>query len=213
MAGERLPAFRSVASISRGQGSALKPPQTLPDTVINYYEKRKTNMSITNSDLNDIPEIFELYRLATEFQQLKFPDNQWPVFDEELIRKEVIENRQFKLLINKEIACIWAITFSDALIWEDKENNSSIYIHRIATNPEFRGQNFVQKIVDWAKEYAKQHNKEYIRMDTCGKNDKLINHYKNCGFEFLGIKKLQNPSELPQHYHNADVCFFEIELK
>ena len=170
-------------------------------------------MNIENSNLTDISEIFRLYKLATDFQKLKFPDNQWPVFDKELINKEIIENRQFKLIINNEIACVWAITFSDAQIWEEKENNSSIYIHRIATNPEFRGQNFVQKIVNWAKEYAIDKNKEYIRMDTCGKNDRLINHYKRCGFDFLGIKKLKNTSELPAHYHNADVCYFEINVK
>ena len=170
-------------------------------------------MNIENSNLTDISEIFRLYKLATDFQKLKFPDNQWPVFDKELINKEIIENRQFKLIINNKIACVWAITFSDAQIWEEKENNSSIYIHRIATNPEFRGQNFVQKIVNWAKEYAIDKNKEYIRMDTCGKNDRLINHYKRCGFDFLGIKKLKNTSELPAHYHNADVCYFEINVK
>ena len=118
-------------------------------------------MNIKNSNLTDISEIFRLYKLATDFQKLKFPDNQWPVFDKELINKEIIENRQFKLIINNKIACVWAITFSDAQIWEEKENNSSIYIHRIATNPEFRGQNFVQKIVNWAKEYAIDKNKEY----------------------------------------------------
>jgi ribosomal protein S18 acetylase RimI-like enzyme len=169
-------------------------------------------MTITNSNLNDIPEIFRLYKLATEFQKLKFPDNQWPEFDKELISTEVLENRQFKLIIENKIACVWAITFSDVQIWEDKENNSSVYIHRISTNPEFRGQNFVQKIVDWAKNYATGKNKEFIRMDTCGKNERLINHYKNCGFDFLGIKKLENTSELPIHYHNADVCHFEIKL-
>lgn len=170
-------------------------------------------MQIKNSNLNDIPEIFRLYKLATDFQKLKFPDNQWPEFGKELINKEVAENRQFKLIIDNEIACVWAITYSDAQIWEEKENNSSIYIHRIATNPVFRGQNFVQKIVDWAKDYAVEKNKEYLRMDTCGRNDRLINHYKRCGFDFLGIEKLKNTSELPLHYHNADVCFFEIKLK
>lgn len=170
-------------------------------------------MIITNSNLNDIPEIFRLYKLATDFQKIKFSQNQWPVFDRELIAAEVMENRQFKLLIEDKIACIWAITFSDAQIWEDRENNSSIYIHRIATNPEFRGNNFVQTIVDWCKDYAGKQNKQFIRMDTCGRNERLIKHYKNCGFNFLGIKKLKNTSELPSHYHHAEVCFFEIELE
>ncbi len=108
-------------------------------------------MIITNSSINDIQEIFRLYKLATDFQKIKFPGNQWPEFDKEFITTEVLENRQFKLLINNKIACIWAITYSDPQIWEDKENNFSIYIHRIATNPEFRGNNLVQKIVEWSK--------------------------------------------------------------
>ena len=122
-------------------------------------------MVITNSNLNDIPEIFRLYKLATDFQKVKFPENQWPEFDNELITAEVIENRQFKILIENKIACIWAITYSDAQIWEGSENNSSIYIHRIATNPEYRGKNLVQVIVDWSKNYAQKHQKQSIRMD------------------------------------------------
>lgn len=169
-------------------------------------------MTITNSTIADIPEIFRLYKLATNFQKIKFPENLWPEFDKGLITTEVVENRQFKVVIENKIACIWAITNSDPQIWEGSENDAAIYIHRIATNPEFRGNNFVQAIVDWSKAYAIKHHTKFIRMDTCGKNERLINHYKSCGFDFLGMKKLQNTSELPSHYHNADVCFFEIVL-
>ncbi|CAM4395298.1 GNAT family N-acetyltransferase [Zobellia nedashkovskayae] len=170
-------------------------------------------MKITTSTLNDIPEIFRLYKLATDFQKVKFPDNQWPEFEKDFMSTEVVENRQFKLLIDDNIACFWAITYSDPQIWEEKDNDSSIYIHRIATNPQYRGKNFVQAIVAWSKDFAAKENKQYVRMDTCGKNDKLINHYKSCGFDFLGMKKLNNTSDLPSHYHNADVCFFEIDLR
>lgn len=170
-------------------------------------------MIITTSNLDDISEIFRLYKLATDFQKIKFPKNQWPEFDQGFITTEVVENRQFKLLIEDKIACVWAITYSDTQIWEDSENDAAIYIHRIATNPVFRGNNFVQTIVNWSKNYARKQNKQFIRMDTCGKNERLINHYKSCGFDFLGMKKLKNTSELPSHYHNADVCFFEIKFE
>ena len=167
-------------------------------------------MQIANSTENDIPKIFELYKLATDFQKLKFPDNQWPEFDKTVVINEINEKRQFKLLIDGEIACVWVISYSDPEIWQDDDGISSIFIHRIATNPNFRGNNYVQIIVDWAKEFAK--NKKYIRMDTCGENTKLIQHYKSCGFNFLGIKKLESALNLPAHYQNADVCYFEIEL-
>lgn len=169
-------------------------------------------MTITNSNPKDIEEIFRLYKLATEYQKVTFPENQWPEFERQLIEKEILENRQFKILIEDRIACVWAITFSDPEIWEQKNNDPAIYIHRIATNPEFRGNNFVAIIVDWARKYAKSHNKEYIRLDTCGHNTNLINHYKKAGFDFLGIQKLENSQGLPAHYENADVCYFEIKL-
>ena len=167
-------------------------------------------MTIENSNEKDIPEIFRLYRLATEFQKQKFPENQWPDFDPALISREIDEKRQLKLIINGEIACVWAITYNDPEIWEDDDGQSFVYIHRIATNPDFRGNNFVQIIVDWAKDFAK--NKKSIRMDTCGENRKLIQHYQSCGFDFLGIRKLKSASNLPAHYQNADVCYFEIKL-
>ncbi len=169
-------------------------------------------MTITNSTLDDIPEIFRLYKLATDFQKVQFPDNLWPEFDRDFITTEVIENRQFKIVIDDKIACVWAITFNDAQIWEENENNDSIYIHRIATNPEFRGNNFVQAITDWSRDYAREQNRHFVRMDTCGNNERLINHYKKCGFNFLGMKRLKDTSELQEHYKNAEVCYFEIDL-
>lgn len=170
-------------------------------------------MKIVNSTHEDLEEIFRLYKEATNFQKIKFPGNQWPQFSKELILKELEENRQFKLVIDGKIACIWAVTFSDAEIWEEKNSDPAIYIHRIATNPHYRGQNFVARIVTWAKEYAPQNNKKYIRLDTCGENNKLISHYCNAGFNFLGIKKLKDSTGLPAHYQDADVCYFEIALK
>lgn len=170
-------------------------------------------MKIEISSHKDLEEIFRLYKEATEFQKIKFPGNQWPEFSRELIEKELEENRQFKIVIYGNIACIWAVTFSDAEIWEEKNSDPAIYIHRIATNPLFRGHNFVSHIVGWTKEYARQNNKEFIRLDTCGNNSKLISHYCNAGFNFLGMKRLKDSKGLPAHYENADVCYFEIELE
>lgn len=129
-----------------------------------------------------------------------------------MVTTEVVENRQYKLLIENKIACVWAITYNDRKIWENDDDKSAVYIYRIATNPDFRGNKFVEIIVDLAINFGKAQNKNFIRMDTCGKNESLIAHYTSCGFKFLVIKRLKNTSGLPSHYHNADVCFFEIAL-
>lgn len=168
-------------------------------------------MEILNSTPNDIEQIFELYKIATAFQKTKYTV-QWPQFEQALIETEVAELRQWKMLIDGQIACVWATTFSDPQIWEEKNADSAVYIHRIATNPDFRGQNFVTAIVTWAKAYAKTHHKDFVRLDTIGENRGLINHYQKSGFDYLGLFDLKNTDQLPAHYHNAAVSLFELPV-
>jgi ribosomal protein S18 acetylase RimI-like enzyme len=169
-------------------------------------------MLVKNVNIEDIDEIFRLYNIASNYQKSKKTVVVWPDFDREMVSQEIAEHKQFKLLIEDKIACIWAITFSDAQIWEKRNEDPAIYIHRIATNPEFRGHNFVGFIVEWAKDYAKVHNKQYIRLDTIGDNTRLINHYCTCGFKFLGMFDLPNVDDLPPHYKEGPACLFEIDL-
>ena len=171
-------------------------------------------MQVENSTADDISEIFRLYSIATEYQKAKKTVVVWPEFDRQLVETEIEEQRQWKLIIDNKIACVWAVTFSDEQIWGERNKDAAIYIHRIATNPDFRGRNFVANIVNWAKSYAKKINKDFVRLDTLGNNTKLIEHYKNAGFDFLGLFNLANTEGLPGHYQNNDpACLFEIKLK
>ncbi|MDD2781481.1 MAG: GNAT family N-acetyltransferase, partial [Sulfuricurvum sp.] len=103
------------------------------------------SISIKNSTISDIDEIFRLYKIATDFQKSKFFVH-WPEFKRALIETEIMEKRQWKMIIDGEIACIWATTFSDPQIWGERDRDPALYIHRIATNPDFRGNNFVARI-------------------------------------------------------------------
>jgi len=75
--------------------------------------------NIKNSTANDIDEIFRLYAIATDFQKSKFRVH-WPEFKRELIEMEITEERQWKMIIDGCIACIWATTFSDPQIWGER---------------------------------------------------------------------------------------------
>lgn len=168
-------------------------------------------MVIQNSSIEDLGFILDLYRSATEYQKERFSSH-WPEFDRDMVIDEISENRQWKILVDGEVVCIWATTFSDPLIWEEKNTDPSIYIHRITTNPDFRGQRVVKKIVEWSKVYAAANDKKFVRMDTVGENHKLIKHYTDCGFDFLGLFQLNNTNGLPKHYHNAVVSLFELKV-
>ena len=169
-------------------------------------------MEIQNCKMSDVDEIFRLYKIATDFQKTKIDTVSWPEFERGLVENEIVEKRQWKILIDNKIVCVWATTFNDPEIWEERNIDPSVYIHRIATNPYFRGKNLVVQIVDWIKVFAKENDKKFIRMDTVGNNQGLINYYIKCGFDFLGLFELKNTDGLPAHYKNATVSLFQITL-
>lgn len=168
-------------------------------------------MEFLNSETEDFNEIFRLYDAAIEFQKTKF-DKSWLPFDRKLIEREIAEKRHWKIAIDEKIACIFSIAFKDPLIWKEKSIDPAIYIHRIVTNPEFRGEKFVPKIVDWARIYTKSIGKKFIRMDTWGDNQKLIDYYIDCGFDFLGVITPTKSAELPRHYDGITLSLFEIKI-
>jgi RimJ/RimL family protein N-acetyltransferase len=169
-------------------------------------------VKIQNSTPSDIEAIALLYKHATALQNTKAAVP-WPTFERSLIEREVEEKNQWKITIDGQIACVWATTFKDPLIWKERDQDPSVYLHRITTDPNFRGNNYVKEILFWAINYATSINKKFIRMDTVGENIGLINHYQKCGFSFLGLSKLVETNGLPLHYHNATVSLFEFELK
>jgi hypothetical protein len=173
---------------------------------------KEINGKISNCILKDSDTILSLYKSARDLQTQK-KMVVWPIFEKDFIENEINEQRQWKLLIEDDIACNWAITFSDKEIWGEKDKDDAIYIHRIATNPLFRGNRYIDRIVSWAKEYAKQKAKQFIRLDTLGNNTGLIKHYTSAGFQFLGMFELADTSNLPGHYQvEPNCCLFEIDL-
>lgn len=170
-------------------------------------------MEVKNCLTNDIEDIMALYDAARDLQmQRKMVV--WPFFEYSYLKNEIDESRQWKIVVDHIIACNWTITFEDKEIWGEKDKNDAIYIHRICTNPKLRGNRYIDEIVDWAKQYAKNLGKRFVRLDTLGNNTKLIQHYTSAGFSFLGMVKLTETNNLPAHYQNErNCCRFELDLQ
>ena len=170
-------------------------------------------MTITNSGFEDIETIFALYAAGTLYQK-NLGKKQWKGFERSLIEKEIIGKRQWKIIIDDEIACVFAIAFSDPILWQERDKDPAIYIHRISTNPSFRGNGFVKHIAEWARQYAIDHEKKFIRMDTGSGNEKLNDYYVSCGFNYLGVVEYEDAGNLPDHYKNGrSSSLFEIKIE
>lgn len=169
-------------------------------------------MQIKNCTTGDIPAMIKLYEIAKEFQKEK-SNWHWENFEPAQLKKEIEEDRQWKIEEGKNIACIFLTAYDDPYIWGDRNNEPSIYLHRIVTNPAYRGKNYTAKIIEWAKEFGKQRGKEFIRIDTWAENKKLTDYYISCGFSFLGITTPNETEHLPEHYKKISLSLLEIRLE
>ena len=168
-------------------------------------------MKIIKSQTTDIDVIFELYEYATAFQQ-KVGTNTWKGFERKRVEQEIAEERHFIIQDENQISATFVLTFSDPIIWKEADSDPSVYIHRIATHPDFRGRNYVQKIVNWVIEFAKENEKEFVRLDTTSGNKPLNQYYIKCGFTFKGNSTIKWANDLPEHYKTGEFALFEIKI-
>ncbi|MEP6931112.1 MAG: GNAT family N-acetyltransferase [Flavobacterium sp.] len=159
----------------------------------------------------DIDAVFDIYNEATSYQKT-VNIKSWRGFEKSLIEKEIEENRHFIIKEEGEITCTFVLTFNDLIIWKEAAADPAVYIHRIATNPKFRGRSYVKKIIEWVKIYAAQNNKTYIRLDTHSGNERINKYYSSCGFDYKGISVIEWTPELPEHYKEGSFSLFEIKL-
>ncbi len=168
-------------------------------------------MEIITAEPADVKRIFELYDQAIEFQKQVF-DKHWLGFDRELVDREIAESRLWKIVEDGEIACIYSVAYEDPIIWGEYSGRSAMYIHRIVTNPEYRGRGYARMITEWAKHHAREKSLRFVRMDTWGDNQKLIDYYQDCGFSFVGLMSPEESETLPRHYVGISLSLFEIDL-
>ena len=159
----------------------------------------------------DFALIFDLYDKAIEFQKTVF-DKQWLGFDADLVNREIADGRLWKIVDDGGVGCIYSVAYEDPVIWGQDSHISAMYIHRIVTNPDFRGRSYVRKIVDWAREHAAENELQYVRMDTWADNLKLKDYYLNCGFEWRGTVSPEDSPTMPAHYQGIKLGLFEMDL-
>lgn len=168
-------------------------------------------MEIILSQKEDIDVIFELYEAAIAFQK-QVGTNSWKGFERVMIEQEIAEKRHFVIKDENQITATFVLTYNDPIIWKEADKDSALYIHRIATNPNFRGRSYVQKIVNWVIEYARKTEKDFVRLDTTSGNERLNQYYIKCGFTYKGISHIEWTKELPEHYKEGLFALFEIKI-
>ena len=171
-----------------------------------------SNPGILNTSKDDLHQIRWLFGEAIALQG-KRGYQVWQHIDEISLKQDIENGLQYKILINNDIGCIFSIQYNDPFIWGDRDQNNAIYLHRIVTNPLFKGQRLFEKILDWTGNLALEHNRNFLRMDTWAENTRLIHYYQSFGFTLIDYFTTGDIAELPVQNRNLKVALLELEVR
>ncbi|WP_037318158.1 GNAT family N-acetyltransferase [Salegentibacter sp. Hel_I_6] len=82
--------------------------------------------------------------------------------------------------------------------WLGKTDNN-LYVHRLATHPEFWGKGYARKMMDYAEEFAIKQNFNSIRLDTFSQNKRNQKFYEAREYTKLGDVYFPHKNDQPFH--------------
>ncbi|NNE25660.1 MAG: GNAT family N-acetyltransferase [Saprospiraceae bacterium] len=168
-------------------------------------------IKITNTQLKDLPDIYEMFDAAIEYQKSKnFPV--WPDYDKQLLEDDIKDKKQFKISRDNTLACIFTICDDDAIVWRERTKIPALYLHRVVTHPDHKGHRLFETVLRWTISLCRAKNITRIRMDTWAENITLIEYYKTFGFYF--VEYFQNPDDetMPIQQRGNKVILLEYKI-
>lgn len=163
---------------------------------------------VINTEPTDLPFIYRLFDEATAYQKRNnYPV--WPDYDKDVLRQDIAQQLQFKVLMDDDIQGIFSICYTDEAVWRERENGQAIYLHRIVVNPRMKGRKLFGKVLAWAKQHAPEKNRRLIRMDTWADNPTIIAYYQGFGFRIVDYYTTPDSNELPIQQRGNRIVLLE----
>lgn len=166
---------------------------------------------IRNTEIQDLDFACSLYDEAIKYQKKKgYPEYRWD--DREVQKQYILGGSHYKVIVGEQIAAIFNIHFQDELIWREMDNNTSVYLHGVLINPPFKGQRMFGHILNWTINYAKENEKQNIRLDTWYNNPDLLNYYLSFGFKEVEIFQTPGGEDVPLNCRGNKVTLMEYSI-
>lgn len=166
---------------------------------------------ILPTEPDDLPVIFHFFESSIIYQEKNaYPS--WRNYDRDAVIRDMENKRQFKVILNQQIAIVFSIRYDDKIIWREHDHGNSLYLHRIVVNPAFKGQKSFGRILNWSVTHCSERGLSFIRMDTWADNPVLIEYYKSFGFRIVETFTTPDVVELPVHNRNLRLTLLEYPL-
>lgn len=108
------------------------------------------------------------------------------------IGEEIVEGRVFVLADKKdEIVGSLRVEFHDEELWDD-DPDGGVYVHILVIRRDKTGHKLGETLLEWARGYAKEHGRPFLRLDCVATNTRLRAYYESLGFQFRGEKEFSD---------------------
>ena len=169
-------------------------------------------MIIVNTSKSDLTRIYDLFDQSAAYQEKNgYPS--WRNYDRHAIIRDIENGNQYKGVIDGKTAIVFSVCYTDKIIWRHFDKGDSIYLHRIVGNTDFKGQRLFGHILEWAIDLCKQRDLNTIRMDTWAANPRIVDYYKDFGFNFIENFTTPDTKELPVHNRKLALTLLEYSVR
>ena len=166
---------------------------------------------IKNTSIEELDRSCEIMDKGIAFQKRKGHPH-YLTNDRQFHERDILLGQHYTVYVDGEVGGIFSLSFNDKVIWRDKEKGDAVYLHRIITKDEFKGQRLLQHIIDWTIRYTRNQKRKYIRLDTWDNNPPLVDYYKSFGFYISEHFTMPQTDELSVNAWGNDVVLMQLDV-
>lgn len=152
-------------------------------------------------DLNEIKKLTEACAEALQQQNIFQWNEDYP--GREKLENDIKREELFVYEHKNRIISIIVLTPKMDEVYRNirwlTETGNNLYVHRLATHPDFWGQGYARKMMDFAEDFAKTGNFISIRLDTFSQNKRNQKFYEARAYQKLGDVYFPHKNDQPFH--------------
>ncbi|WP_372917191.1 GNAT family N-acetyltransferase [Salegentibacter sp.] len=152
-------------------------------------------------DLSEIKKLTEACAEALQQQNIFQWNEDYPSLEK--LENDIKREELFVYEHKNRIIAIIVLTPNMDEVYQNiswlTETGNNLYVHRLATHPDFWGQGYARKMMDFAEDFAKTENFTSIRLDTFSQNKRNQKFYEARGYQRLGDVYFPHKNDQPFH--------------
>lgn len=140
-------------------------------------------LTVKKADTNEVNTLLSIYIEKVKWLRLVNK----PLWDESHFTLEAIKNKYdnpifYVGVIDNEIIGGFILVENDRLYWPEVVDNSAYYFHKLVISNKYCGKSYSDEMIEWVKNYGREMNKKYIRLDYDGNRKTITDLYTRNGF-------------------------------